>query len=198
MNCPYYHIRPVPSFGHWIASHMAESILLFKQRFPLCRIMHLIFSTALPSLGPNSLSNFCPISLLLFMAKFLLWRHLLPHCSLPISIWNTPKHFCQTTSKLGHQWTLFCQIRWSTLAIHCISAIRNVWVFPFIAASNHTTIISHSDYYTNFQLVSLLPHCPYGLCLTAVRGIPWKCRIYHHALMLKFSFSTHSKSPQTL
>ena len=29
------------------------------------------------------------------MAKFLLWRHLLPHCSLPISIWNTPKHFCQ-------------------------------------------------------------------------------------------------------
>lgn len=57
--------------------------------------MHLIFSTALPSLGPNSLSKFCPISLLLFMAKFLLWRHLLLHCSLPISIWNTPKHFCQ-------------------------------------------------------------------------------------------------------
>ena len=95
MNCPYYHIRPIPSFGYWIASHMAESILLFKQHFPLCRIMHLIFSTALPSLGPNSLSNFCPISLLLFMAKFLLWRHLLPHFSLSISIWNTPKHFCQ-------------------------------------------------------------------------------------------------------
>lgn len=57
--------------------------------------MHLIFSTALPSLGPNSLSNFCPIYLLLLMAKFLLWRHLLAHCSLPISIWNTPEHFRQ-------------------------------------------------------------------------------------------------------
>ena len=95
-----------------------------------------------------------------------------------------------TISKLGHQWTLFCQIQWSTLAIHCISAISNVWVFPFIATSNHTTIISHSDYYTNFQLVSLLPHYPYGLCLTAIRGIPWKCRIYHHAFMFNFSFYT--------
>ena len=102
-----------------------------------------------------------------------------------------------TTSKLGHQWTQFCQIQWSTLAIHCISAISHVRVFPF-ATWNHTTIISHSDYYTNFQLVSLLPHFPYGLCLTAVRGIPWRCRIYHHAFMLKFSFSTHNKSPQTL
>lgn len=109
-----------------------------------------------PQFPLQILPNFSPsVSLLLWTSTpslFSSYFHL-KHSKtlLPIS----------STSKLGHQWTQFCQIQWSTLAIHCISAISHVRVFPFFATWNHTTIISHSDYYTNYQLVSLRPHFPH-------------------------------------